>query len=876
MGEVYRATDSHLKRSVAIKVLPASVAGDTDRLARFQREAEVLAALNHPNIAAIYGLEKTADFTALVMEVVEGEDLSAHIARGAIPFGDALPIARQIADALEAAHAQGIIHRDLKPANIKVRADGTVKVLDFGLAKAIEPADTTRSGGSQSPTMTSPAMTQMGMILGTAAYMSPEQARGRPVDKRTDIWAFGAVLYEMLTGARAFDGEDVTEMIAAVVKTTPNWTELPADVPPHIVALIQRCLEKDRKSRVGDIAVARFLLAGHVTLGNAPTAAPSAPAPRPARARALPWVVAGVMTTAAALAGFFYIRQPETAAPEVMRFGIQAPADAPFELHIRISPDGRTVAFPATGGGDTRRRLWVRALNSLETRPLPGTEGTTGGLFWLPDSRTLVFSSGGKLKKIDVLGGPAQSICDFGNDVGGGFLTADNRIVFGTPATRGILTCPAGGGEAVSVTAFKAGGQETYHAFPTLLPDGRHFLFWRSAGPESGIYVGSLGTKPDEQTATRVLPDSSAPVYVAGPDGGAGRLLFVRDGTLMAQSFDAGTLALSGDAVPVGEDLRNSYGFSASRDATLVYLTSAGSNVQLTWYDRQGKRLETVGRGGSVLANLRISLDGTQLAATRRDSGAPADVWVVDLVQGTETRLTTVQASDTVPVWSADGKRLVFSSDREGTTNLYVRAADGAGQDELLLKTGERKAPLDWSRDGKFLLFSVSAPRSPDIWVLPMEAGPGGVRKPVPYLRTDSIEGSARFSPDGRFVAYTSDESGSIEVYVQPFDAASPEASGTGGGRVRVSPTGGANPAWNSNGRELVYLTPDRKLWSVDVTLTPALRVGAPRLLSELPRGNGVMTPDGQRILVGVPVGEEQPGATVVLNWQAGLKPATR
>ena len=566
--------------------------------------------------------------------------------------------------------------------------------------------------------------------------------------------------------------------------------------------------------------------------------------------------------------------------PEVVRFEVQAPEDARFGQQIRISPDGRLIAFSATGGGDTRRRLWVRALDALPARPLAGTEGTTDGLFWLPDSRTLVFSAGGKLKKIDATGGPAQSICDFNANPGGGFLAADNKIVFGTPSTLGIQACPTGGGAATSITAFKPGGQETYHAFPSLLPDGRHFLFMRNAGPESGIYVGSMEAKPEEQTGTRVLPDSSAALYVADPDGSAGRLLFVRDGTLMAQGFDAETLELTEDAVPVGEDLRSSFGFSASRDGTLVYLTAGETNAQLTWFDRQAKTLGTVGPMGRALGGMRISPDGTRLAGSRSEPGAQADIWVVDLVQGSETRLTTDPANDLNPVWSPDGRRIAFSSNREGTTNLYVRAADGAGSDELLLKTGERKTPLDWSRDDRFLLFGVVTAKGTDVWVLPIEAAPGGQRKPVPYLRTDAGEHLARFSPDGRFVAYASNESGRPEVYVRPFDPASPEASGTGGGRVKVSQNGGAFPQWELNGKELFYTTTDGKRWSVDVTTTPTLRLGALRLLGEFPRETAAMTsamtPDGQRVLIGVPVGEQRPSATVVLNWQAGLKPSPR
>jgi eukaryotic-like serine/threonine-protein kinase len=883
MGEVYRATDTDLKRAVAIKVLPASVGADVERLARFQREAEVLAALNHPHIAAIYGLDRSTGVTALVMELVEGptlaerlEELKTEGKGPGLPLDEALPIARQIAEALEAAHEQGIIHRDLKPANIKVRGDGTVKVLDFGLAKAMDPAGGAPGSASMSPTLSLHA-TQAGVILGTAAYMSPEQARGRAVDKRTDVWAFGAVLYEMLTGARAFDGEDITEMVAAVVKSTPNWSALPADVPPHIVTLIQRCLDKDRKARIGDIAVARYLLGDAAASGIAPAPAQSRttePVPRTAGqtlGRALPWMVAGVMTTVAALAGLLYLRQPATPMTEVSRFEVLAPEDAPFGEVIRISPDGRLIAFSATGGGDTQRRLWVRALDSLQARPLAGTEGSTDGLFWLPDSLTLVFSAGGKLRKITVTGGPAQVICDVKAAARGGFLTADNRIVFGMAANFGIQACAAGGGAVTSITSLRP-GQEYNHSSPILLPDGRHFLFTRDAGLESGIYLGSLDAKPDEQTGTRVLPDFSAVAYVRGADGGPGYILFVRDDTLMAQGFDTGTLALTGDAVPVGENLLNSGSFSASREGALVYLTAGGNNVQLTWFDRQGKTLGTIGRVGRTLGNMRFSPDGTRLAANRSERGALGDIWVVDLAQGSETRLTTDPTLDYAPVWSPDGKRIAFASDRDGPGNLYVRAADGAGRDELLLKTGEEKSPHDWSQDGRFLLFSVQTAKGRDIWVLPMDAGPVGDRKPVPYLRTDAQETNARFSPDGRFVAYTSDESGSIEVYVRPFDPASPEASGTGSGKVRISLSGGGTPRWLLNGKELVYAAPDRKRWSVDVKTTPTLRVGTPRLLGEFPRANAAPTPDGQRMLIGVPVSEQQPSATVVLNWMGLVK----
>jgi Tol biopolymer transport system component len=585
-----------------------------------------------------------------------------------------------------------------------------------------------------------------------------------------------------------------------------------------------------------------------------------------------PWAVAAAALSAAAVTGFLYMRQPEAAKLEVMRFEMQAPDDAPFGQQMRISPDGRMIAFTATGGGDTRRRMWIRSLDSLKAKPLPGTEGMQDGMFWLPDSRMLVFQLGGKLRKIDVTGGPAQPICDFSSSVGGGFLTADNQIVFGTPATLGIQSCPAGGGLAKSVTAFKPGGQEQFHAFPSLLPDGKHFLFWRQAGANTGIYAGSLDKKPEEETGKRILPDTSGTFFVPGAEGGPGALLFAREGTLMAQGFDAARLELVGEAAPVGENLENQYSFSASKDGKLAYLDSGGNNIQLTWFDRQGKMLGMLGKPGPPYGGMRISPDGTRLAAARREAGAQTDIWVVDLAQGSETRLTSDPAADHTPVWSPDGKQIAFSSNREGTDNMYVRAADGAGTDELLLKTGERKAPLDWSRDGKFLLFRVLSAKSSDVWVLPMDVGQPGERKPAPYLHTNANESSARFSADGRFVAYDSDESGIQEVYVRPFDPASPEASGSGAGKVKISQNGGAGPHWGPGGKELLYYTPDRKVWSVDVTWTPEFRASTPKLLGQVAQGNGTTTPDVQRLLIGVPVGSQRRSATVVLNWQAALK----
>ena len=849
MGEVYRAHDSRLNRDVAIKVSSAQFTE------RFTREAHAIAALNHANICHLYDVGPNY----LVMELVEGPTLAERIKEGAILLEESLGIARQIGNALEAAHEKGIVHRDLKPGNVILKADGSVKVLDFGLAKVGPRAASGQQDAEHSPTI-SMAATQAGVILGTAAYMSPEQARGKTVDKRADIWAFGVVLYEMVTGQRLFEGEDLTETLASVVMKEPDLSE----APERVRRVLARCLVKDPNKRLRDVSSVELLLE------QAPPVAAETKVVE--KASKWPWAVATAGLAAAVVTGFLYMRQPEAAKLEVMRFEMQAPDGAPFGEQMRISPDGRMIAFTATGGGDTRRRMWIRSLDSLKAKPLPGTEGTQDGMFWLPDSRMLVFQLGGKLRKIDVTGGPAQPICDFSSSVGGGFLTADNQIVFGTPATLGIQSCPAGGGVAKSVTAFKPGGQEQFHAFPSLLPDSKHFLFWREAGANTGIYAGSLDVKPEEQTGKRILPDSSGTLFLPGADGGPGTLLFVREGTLMAQGFDAGKLELVGEATPVGENLRNQYAFSASKDGRLAYLNSGGNNTQLTWFDRQGMMLGTLGKPGPPYSGMRISPDGTRLAAGRREAGAQSDIWVVDLAQGSETRLTSDPASDSEPVWSPDGKRIAFSSNREGTNNVYVRAADGAGNDELLLKTGERKTPLDWSRDGKFLMFGVLSARSTDVWVLPMDAGQPGERKPAPYLHSNANERNARFSPDGRFVAYDSDESGLQEVYVRPFDSGSPEVSGSGAGKVKVSQNGGVGPQWGPGGKELLYYTPDRKVWSVDVTWTPEFRAAKPKLLGQVPDGNGTTTPDSQRLLIGVPLGGQQRSATVVLNWQAVLK----
>lgn len=853
MGQVWKARDTRLDRIVALKTSAAAFSQ------RFEGEARAVAALNHPHICSLYDVGP--DY--LVMEYVEGTEL-----KGPLPLSQALTYAIQLASALEAAHRKTITHRDLKPANILVARSG-VKVLDFGLAKTGKPDERPQPEDDETPTR---VLTQEGSIVGTLQYMAPEQLRGEAIDTRADIFSFGCVLYEVLTGKPAFPATNAASLIAAILeRPAPSVAEV---APASLDWLLGRCLAKDREDRWQTARDLRAELE-HIARGGGEAAAPVV-AP-PSQVGKLPWLAAAAGLAIAAIVGILWLRQPRPAPPQLISLDLQLPEDLQFRHSIAISPDGRTIAFTASGGADGRDRLWVRPLDGTNARPLPGTEGTNENnvLLWSPDSRTLVFqsSAAAKLRKTDINGGPVQSVCDYNAALVGGFITADNRIIFGTPARDGIQECPASGGAARSITTLQRGGTETWHGFPSLLPDRRHFLFGRYAGAESAIYVGSLDGRPEEQLRRRLLPNSIAALYVAeSAAGNQGHILFSLDGTLMAQGFDAERLHLTGEAVPLAENLASWFSFSASSDGKLAYLTAAG-RAQLTWVDRQGQAQGTLGSEGRPLAGMRISPDGARLAVSRKDRDTGEGIWIMNLAQGVETRLTTANSS---PVWSPDGKQIAFASRRDGVSNLYFRASDGGGNDELLLRTAESKSPLDWSRDGRFLLFSMfDAKAGYDIWVLPMDTGTtsgsaGNAAKPLPFLRTVADENEARFSPDGRFVAYTSNESGSVEVFVRPFDPANPTASGSGAGKVQVSVGGGLSPMWRADGRELLYAQ-GNQVWSVEVATTPAFHAGVPKRLFERQAARTrAMTSDGQRFLFDVPIGKTT--AKVVLNWQAALK----
>ena len=855
MGEVYRARDTKLGRQVALKILPNAFTNDPDRVARFRREAHLLATLNHPHIAAIYGLEESDSTQFLVLELVEGDTLAERVARGPLPVHEALLVAKQITDALEAAHQQGVIHRDLKPANIKVREDGTVKVLDFGLAKALD--HTTVGAGLQvgppdvtnSPTLTTPAGTVAGMILGTAAYMSPEQARGKPVDKRADIWAFGCVLFEMLTGKRAFDGPEVSDTMAAILRDEPQWRALGVDVPASIEKLLRRCLHKDRKDRLADIADARLEIVDALAV---PTSGASAALVdrRPAW-----WRFALTAVTAFVIGGFSVwvttgnSQQGSTAS--VVRFAIH---DTDHVIVSRqqgdmaLSPDGRTLAF--VGFGDSGPRLWLRQFDALEGRALPGTEGAVSP-FWSPDGRWLAFVALGQIKKVAISGGPPQLVVA-GTALGGGKSLAwgpDGTILYATNA-RGFWRGTASGATPTRVVAPV---RDQVIESPEFLPDGRHFLFAvRSTDPaKAGTFVGSL----EESARSRILTFPTAARYAAG------RLLFVQDRTLYAQSFDPSHAKLAGDAVPLAADVAPA--FSVSNNGVVAYLPLTASeqsdSSQLLWMDRGGRVTGQIDKAdGAVRPTL--APDGRRLALNMR-----GDIVVLDLARSVLSRLTAGGGSAT---WLPDGQRLMFlrSVFRNGKDVIFETTGEGPGQETVVLEPDSTHAhPTDISADGRYLIYEGGEDGT-DIWVKRLT----GDRNTRAYLATPSFETQGTFSPDMRSIAYTSDSSGRFEVYVQSFPEPGPG--------IQVSSDGGTSARWRRDGKELFYLTLDGRMAAVQVRSAHPIEFDAPTFLfrfNPLERGTPSqsgsydVTPDGQRFIVSAVVRRTDPSAQVVLNWPA-------
>ena len=902
MGDVYRAHDAKLNRDVAIKVVRGPWATHEDRLVRFRREAQLLAALNHPNIGQIYGLEDFGGTCALVMELVDGPTLADRLIAGPVPVVEALQIGSKIAEALETAHHQGIIHRDLKPSNIKLRDDGVIKVLDFGLAKLVESTSSDTSGATLSPTISLPA-TVAGVILGTAAYMAPEQARGKTVDKRADIWSFGCVLYELLTGRRAFGGDDVGETLAFVITKEPDWSALPADVSATIRRLLRRCLEKDRNRRFADIADVRL------DIEDALNAAPDATAaviPVPSAGRSSRRVLAiGALAAVAIVALAFWIGRrtaPPVSAAPVSRFVVNvAPAERllaapedrdtgegrPSRTAMTWSPDGRSIIFSAAEGD--RRQLYVRSVDRLGAAPLPGTQG--GSMpFTSPDGRWVGFWSSGALKKVPIDGGaPASTICETTALPFGASWGADDTIIF-SRSREGLWRVPAAGGTAQVVIEPDRTKGELKFLSPQILPNSGAIIFTLTHTPFPNW-------EDDTEIVAQVLATGERKVLVHGGADArylpSGHLLYLRKSTLMAVPFDVQRLTVTGGAVALIADVMQSVNtpsetfeggagqFSVSANGSLLYAAGGifpDPERSLAWVARNGSA-EPLPLAARPYLSPRLSPDGQRvLVWTQGDR----NVWVHDLSRGVTTRLT-FEGRNARAIWTPDGTRITYGSAVARSENLFWRSSDGSGASERLASSERQQYPGVWTPDGRTLLFMEGdlGDLQDDIWMLPLE----GDRKPHPVVQTPFSEEYADLSPDGRWLAYASNQSGRAEVYVQPYPGP--------GARQQISVDGGTAPAWSRDGRELFYTTAQSvggqaaltKMMAVAVQLKPTFTAGTPRLLFEgrygataVIRGYDV-APDGRRFLMVQQ--KDRPAMRVaemiiVQNWVEELKQRVR
>jgi Tol biopolymer transport system component len=859
MGEVYRARDTKLGRDVAIKILPRLFTSDPERLSRFEREARMLAALNHPHIGAIYGVEEAEGVRGLVLELVEGVTLADRLRRGPVPLAEALTVARQIADAVETAHEKGIIHRDLKPANVKITPDGVVKVLDFGLAKAAA-GDGSTPDSSQSPTVTIGG-TRDGIILGTAAYMSPEQARGRSLDKRTDIWSFGCVLYEMLGGRAAFAADTLSDTIVAILEREPNWSTLPATTPPHVTRLLRRCLDKDPKLRLRDIGEARIVLDGSATTPEDV----KVPAERPFRRRA-PWGLAAALLVIGSVLGSVLatgLRAPMRALSPSGHFLLPLPAserlaglDFPA---VAISPDGSLIAYVATLGGQTR--LMLRPMNNLQATPLSGSVNAIAP-FFSPDNRWIGFFADGQLKKISTSGGSPVIICDAAVGLGGSWGT-DETIVFAASTGSGLSQVSANGGKPRLVTNLATDKGEFSHRWPELLPDGKTVLYT----------VGTLGNWDDAQIVAQSLATGQRSVLIQGGTNphylASGQILYARGGAILAVPFDSANLKLTGTPVQVLDNILES-----ADGAAQVAVSPLGNAVYVIGGLGMERRLVSVDRAGyptplaappKAYAAPRVSPDGRKLLVTIIDD-ATENVWLYDFATGTLNPVTST--GDTrFPIWTPDGDRATFCSGDGGPANLFWARIAEPESPERLSSSDNIQLPGSWSPDGQMLAFVERQPTSGrDIWLLRMKD-----RTAHPFVSSPYDESAPRFSPDGRWMAFVSNESGRNEVYVSPLT--------DGARKQQVSNDGGAEPVWGHNGRELFYRSA-RKMMAVSVMLSDNIRIGKSQTLFEgsfeqgtIDTANYDITSDQKRFLM-VAEGEgasAQSALHVLINWSGPL-----
>lgn len=831
MGEVFRAHDARLKRDAALKVLPASAVGDPDRRRRFEREAQVLAALDHASIARVYGVELDGDEPIIVMEFVDGATLADRLKKGALPIDDVISIALQIADGLEAAHERNIVHRDLKPANVKLRPDGTIKILDFGIARVL--STDTVADTSNSPTMLG-GSTDAGIILGTAAYMSPEQARGRSVDKRADIWAFGCIVYEMLRGKPIFSGESTTDILADVVKNEPDWAALPASTPARMVEVLKRCLQKNPKDRMRDIGDARYEIERALAAGPQPGEA-AAPHASPMR------LLAGFAVGAALTAAVLLLARPrvtESAPPAPLRASIALPPDTTLALGrgsaVAVSPDGKLVAF--TARHKDQPLLYLRPLDRFESTPLAGTENAANP-FFSPDGRWIGFFAGDKLKKVSVDGGAPVTVAEAPNPRGEAW-GGDDTIFVTQSNNAGVSSVPARGGKLETYTTLRQG--ELSHRWPTILPDGKTMLFsvWNDAGWDtSRVAAFRTGTR---DTVPVVEIGGGYPRYIRD-DGMRGFLVYARSEGLLAATFDERTLALGSQAIPVIDgvltNLSGGAHFDLSPSGTIAYIPGSFTEQarELVWVARDGKEIGSHYSIEGLTRSFDLSPDGTRIS--RNTAG---DIWINSLADGRVTRLTSsAQEGNFTAVWSADGKSLAFSRGLADNVDIFVRSSDGSGE-RRLTKTPRSKVPTGFSPDGNFVAFNQVDPVTlGDIWIADVKSG-----ESKPLIKSNASEAYGVFSPDGRWILYQSNETGRFEVYARSF----PDLQQT----VRVSSEGGIGGSWSASTNEIIYRSLDGSLRAVPARMSPTLQLDKPRVLfNASPYENGYqISPDGQRFLM--------------------------
>jgi eukaryotic-like serine/threonine-protein kinase len=853
MGEVYRARDSRLARDVAVKVLPAAVAVDAERIARLQREARLLATLNHPHIATIHSLEVSNGICALVMELIEGPTLAEHLASRPLTIDRTLAIAWQIAEALEAAHDKGIVHRDLKPANIKLTTSGAVKILDFGLAQAARPDEhdvRTHGEVGEGPI-------HEGIIAGTPAYMSPEQARGELVDQRADIWAFGCVLFEMLTGHRTFGGSGMSDTLAAIQEREPDWERLPRTVPDGIRRLLRRCLERDPKRRLHHMADARIEIEDAVrgTAHDGPA--------EPPRSRYLPRILAGLAIVLAIGFGVLLLRRAPDG-PEMRVVDIATPWTSD-PLSFALSPDGRRLVF--VGDYQGQPTLWVRALDVAEAQPLPGTQGARRP-FWSPDGRSIGFFAFTELKRIDASGGAPQTVTSIiagtaaAWGAGGSILLSGRMSRTISPSPTGLLRVNAAGGGVDIAT--RPAAQSTGHQYPLFLPGGQQFLFFvAGADAVRGVYIGSL----DSAESTRLVASDSQGAYLP-----PGWLLFVRQGALLAQRFDISRRTVTGEPIMVADSvvfdpMTSGAAISTSEAAVFAYRSGRGEVTQLAWFDRSGRALGTLGSSRVAgVSNLALSPDGRRVVAERTVQNETA-LWLLDPSHQLLFTRTGDDRMARYPVWSRRGDRIAFASGRTGSVQLFARPSSGSDDEDVLLESPRDAIPTDWSPDGRFLLYFAPSPKTgTDVWVLPQDT-----HLPRMFLTTAANEMWGQFSPDGRWVAYQSNETGRFEIYVRPFPGP--------GAPIPISSAGGVYARWSRDGNELYYLAPDATMMAVPIRRTPtALSADAPVALFKTRRvGGGVnvigyghqydVAPDGRFLINVEPESNPRP-ITLVMNWK--------